>query len=114
MSKILNTLSAVGALVLAATPLAAVAGFAHAADYQPVRIQVSDLDFNTASGAASFRHRVNVAADTMCAAGADLGARAACRSAVQGEAVERLGPSQRQELRTAETARRSAWRVASE
>ena len=114
MSKILNTLSAIGALVMAATPLVAIGGFAHAADYQPQRIQVSDLDFSRAADAATFHHRVDVAAGRMCNANADLTQRSACGDAVQEEAVERLGSAQRQDLRTAEASARTTWRVASQ
>lgn len=114
MSKILNTLSAIGALAMAATPLVAIGGVAHAADYQPVHIQVADLDLSRTADVSSFRQRVDVAAKRMCGTGPDLSQRAACASAVQEEAVERLGSAQRADLRAAEVSSHRAWRVAAE
>ena len=55
MSKVLNTLSAIGALVMAATPLVAVGDVAHAAEpgVKPAHIWVSDLNLATRRPSAS-------------------------------------------------------------
>ncbi len=114
MSKVLSTLSAIGALVMVATPLVAVGGMAHAAEtgVTPVHINVSDLDLSRPQDAATFRQRVDAAAHSFCTQGDDmhLSARNSCRASIRQEAVDKLGSSQRQALRTA--AIPTAWRVA--
>lgn len=114
MSKILNTLSAIGALVMAATPLVAVGGMAHAAEIgaTPVHINVSDLDLSRPADAATFRQRVDAAAESFCTQGDDmrLSQRDGCRNAIRQEATAKLGSSQRQALAIAAVP--TAWRVA--
>ena len=115
MSKVLNILSAIGALTMAATPLVAVGGMAHAAEVGvPVHILVADLNLGQASGAAVFRHRVDAAAETFCADRGGLGLNAvnSCRQAIREEAVERLGAQQRQDLRSTLASSRTDWTVA--
>ncbi len=116
MSKVLNTLSAIGALVMAATPLVAVGGIAHAAEtnMRPAHIQVADLDLGQPGDAATFRQRVDAAAETICTTRGETGLNAfdSCRQAVRQEAVERLGEQQRQDLRAASTDGATAWTVA--
>jgi UrcA family protein len=116
MSKVLNTLSALGALVMAATPLIAVGGVAHAAESgaRPAHILVADLNLGQASDAATFRQRVDAAAETFCASRGERGLNAVdtCRRAVREEAVERLGDQQRQDLRSAQASGPTAWTVA--
>ena len=116
MSKILSTLSAIGALVMAATPLVAAGGVAHAAeaDQPPSAHLVGPLNQRASDGAAAFRHRVDLAADGLCTARREtgLGARIACRDAVRQEAVERLSDAQRGDLRSAEAAAPTSWAVA--
>ena len=115
MSKVLNTLSAIGALVMAAIPLVAVGGMAHAAETgASAHILVSDLDLGRASDAATFRQRVDAAAETVCTARGrmSLNAMDTCRHAVREEAVERLGEQQRQDLSTAQATARISWAVA--
>ena len=115
MSKVLNTLSAIGALAMAATPLLAIGGMAHAAESGRVaHIQVADLDLGQPRDAATFRQRVDTAAGTFCAArgGTGLSAANTCRQAFREEAVERLGVQQRQDLRSAQASTPTAWTVA--
>ena len=114
MSKVLNTLSAIGALVMAATPLAAI-GVAHAAEAgRPAHILVADLNLGQANDAAIFRQRVDAAAETFCADRGGLGLNAvnSCRQAIRQEAVERLGARQRQDLRSTLASSRTDWTVA--
>ena len=114
MSKVLNTLSAIGVLVMAATPLMAV-GAAHAQETgaPAAHVFVADLDLHSPTGAAAFRRRVDVASEAMCAraAGRSLSQDAACRQAVYEEAVSKLGSDQRQDLATV-SPRTSGWTVA--
>lgn len=117
MSSFLNTLSAVGALVMAATPLMAVGSVAHAAEtgVQPAHIRVADLDLSRAGDVKTFYRRVDVAAATFCArdgGSADLSTQTACRDAIRQEAVEKLGDSQRQAMQTASAGSPTTWRVA--
>ena len=96
--KVLDILSTVGALVLAATPLAVV-GAAHAETPAPVSIQVGDLDFASHAGVARFDTRVSRAADQFCGVDSrDLSRRSACVAAVRDEAVSKLGSEQRSEM----------------
>ncbi len=116
MSKVLNTLSAIGALVMAATPLVAVGSMAHASEtgVRPAHVMVADLNLGQPSDAATFRSRVDAAANTFCTTRGDVGLNAAstCRQAVREEAVARLGDQQRQDLRSAQTTGRTTWAVA--
>ena len=115
MSKVLNTLSAIGALVMAATPLAAIGGMAHAAETGHVaRIMVDDLNLGQPGDAAIFRQRVDAAAGTFCTTRGEMGLSAldTCRQAVREEAVQRLGDQQRQDLRSAQAATPTDWTVA--
>ena len=116
MSKVLNTLSAIGALVMAATPLIAIGGVAHAAEtgVRPAHILVADLDLSRASDATTFRQRVDATAASFCMHRGDvrLTAQSVCRQAVREEAVEQLGDAQRSALQTASTAQPTSWRVA--
>ena len=116
MSKVLNTLSAIGALVMAATPLVAVGGMAHAAESgaRPAHILVADLNLAQAGDAATFRRRVDAAAVTFCAARGEAGLNAvdSCRESFRSEAVEQLGERQRQDLRSARAGTRATWAVA--
>ncbi len=116
MNKVLNTLSAIGAMVMAATPLIAVGGIAHAAETgpRPAHILVADLNLGQPADAATFRHRVDAAAGTFCTTRGQMGLNAVsvCRQAVREEAVEALGDQQRQDLRAASAAGRTTWAVA--
>ena len=116
MTKVLNTLSAVGALVMAATPLLAIGGFAHAQDINaaPARIAVSNLDLRSPGDAAIFRQRVDTAARGLCehAGVSSLNAAATCRQAVYEEAVEKLGASQQRDLQSAKTDHRDRLALA--
>ena len=116
MTKVLNTLSAIGALVMAATPLVAIGGVAHAQDVgvTPAHIAVGDLDLRTPGAAAVFRQRVDAAAGVMCAqvGASSLGASADCRRAVYDEAVDKLGSAQRSELKTSAAQRSTGWTLA--
>ncbi len=102
MSRILETISTIGALVMAATPLAAVGGMAHAqaAGVPAQRIDVARLDFRNAGDVVAFRQRVGAAAQTLCGQGGvqPLSVTLSCRQAVYDEAVSQLGGSQRQDL----------------
>ncbi len=113
MSKVLNTLSAIGALVMAATPLVAVGGIAHAEPARAVHVKVGDLNLARPGDAAIFRQRVDTAADTFCSTSDfSLSAVNNCRHAVRQEAVERLGDQQRQDRRAADAASRVTWAMA--
>ncbi len=104
MSKVIGILSTIGVLTMAATPLLAVGGFAHAEESQmrPVRIAVGDLNLAQPQDAATFTRRVDRAAETFCLQnGVAFPRLGACRQAVHDEAVERLTTSQQQDLRTA-------------
>lgn len=97
--KTLDILSTIGALVLAATPLA-VADAAHAAPATAVAIPVADLDFANGTDVSRFNTRVIKAAARLCS-GVDtreLSQMAACQSAVREEAVSQLGVQQRQQM----------------
>ena len=100
MTKVLNTISAIGALVMAATPLLAICGVARAQDVQAQRIQVADLDLSRPSDVARFDARVNVAAGRMCASQSDMESNAACRRSIREEAVDKLDAARAQALRS--------------
>lgn len=108
MGNLINLVSTVGAFALAATPLLAVGGAAHAQDAQPVRIKVADLDLARPADAAVFSRRVTVAAGSMCQTfgPVELSRRAGCERAVREEAYAQL-----RLLRPA-GAPASAWTVA--
>ncbi len=112
--NVLNTLSAMGALVMAATPFIGLASAAYAEPgVQPAYIRVADLDLSRPSDAAVFKARVETAAGRFCSrttTAADLATMSDCRAAIRQEAVEKLGADQRQALQTASLA--AAWRVA--
>ena len=90
MTSFLNTLSAVGALAMAATPLVAIGGVARAQDVAPQHIRIADLDFSRPADRARFESRVDLAARRMCASDIDLTLNATCRQAVHEEAVQKL------------------------
>ncbi|WP_174299838.1 UrcA family protein [Caulobacter sp. S45] len=116
MSKVLNTLSAIGALVMVATPLVAIGGLAHAeTGVQPVHIMVGDLNLSQAAGAATFRQRVDIASEQFCTSRGEisLGGVNSCRQAFREEAVDGLGAQQRQDLRSSQTTSRTSWAMAS-
>ncbi len=116
MRNILNTLSTIGALAMAATPLLAVGSLAHAAEptVRPAYIQVSDLDLSRASDAATFHNRVDVAGSAICGqdTGRTMNSQTACVDAVRQEAVEKLGSVQRHDLQTAQGGGSRTWAVA--
>ena len=116
MRNILNTLSTIGALVMAATPLLAVGSLAHAGEMtvRPAYIQVSGLDLSRASDAATFRSRVNAAATAICSQDVvrTRTDETTCRDAVRQEAVDGLGASQRHDLQTASREGVRTWSVA--
>ena len=105
MATILETVSAIGALVMAATPLTAIGSVVHAepARVSPARVAVADLDFRTAADVTVFRQRVGVAARTLCGQGGveSLTTTLSCRQAVYDEAVGKLGTAQQQDLQGA-------------
>jgi UrcA family protein len=90
MIKVLDAVSAIGALVMAATPLLAIGGVAHAQTLQPQAIQVADLDLNSPADMARFDARVSQAANHMCNDRVDLMARNNCVAAIREEATEKL------------------------
>jgi UrcA family protein len=96
MNRLIAKISAAAALSLAAMPFIVLADAAHA----DVRIQVGDL--SRADQAAAFTQRISAAADTFCAVDVrDLAGAsrvAACRQAVQDEAVASLSAEQRAQL----------------
>jgi UrcA family protein len=106
MIKVLDAVSAIGALVMAATPLVAIGGVAHAQDIQPQVIQVADLDMSRPADVARFNLRVDQAARRICGAASDMTISSACREAVRAEATEKLDALHTQ------TAAAQTWTVA--
>ena len=108
MRNLVSLVSTAGAFVLAATPLLAIGGVAHAQEAQAVRIQVADLDFSRPGATATFDRRVTSAADAFCrpAGPAELSRIAACERTVRDEAQVQL-----QRMRT-DADRAPAWSVA--
>jgi UrcA family protein len=99
MTYFMNTLASVASVALALTSLSVMPSRAQAAE---VRVEVADLDLSTPADAARFLHRVNVAADRVCgSARQSLQARAACRTGIREEAIEKLGFVQRANLQVA-------------
>lgn len=113
MRNLVNLASTVGVFVLAATPLLAVGGAAHAQEAdrdQTQRISVADLDLGRPADLAVFGRRVGVAADRMCQTfgPVELSRRATCERAVHDEAYAQV-----RVMRTAAVpVRASAWSVA--
>ena len=95
MIKLLDAVSTLGALVMAATPLLAIGGLAHAqeATHPAQTIQVADLDLSQPAGVARFNARVEQTAGRMCASYGGLQMNTACRQAVREEAGARLDAS---------------------
>ncbi len=116
MRNVLNTLSTIGALAMAATPLLAVGSLAHAgeATVRPAYVQVSGLDLSRASDAATFRSRVDAAATAICSQDVVRSRtdQTTCRDAVRQEAVEGLNANQRHDLQTASSDGVRTWSVA--
>ena len=111
MIKVLEAVSTLGALVMAATPLLAVSSLAHAqeATLQPQTIQVADLDLNRPADVARFNVRVDQAAARMCASRVEMGVNAACRQAVREEAGAKLDVLR---ARSADAALGRTWTLA--
>ncbi|MEO8112831.1 MAG: UrcA family protein [Phenylobacterium sp.] len=65
MSNVTNTIAGFASLLLAAVPLATIATGAYAAPGQ-VRVQVGDLDLNSAPGLAAFHQRATTASLRFC------------------------------------------------
>jgi UrcA family protein len=113
--NILNTLSAMGALAMAATPLVAIGSAAHAAETgpRPAYIRVADLDLSRPADVVVFKARVDAAASRFCSqnmTSTDLATLDSCRAAIRQEAAEKLGSDQRDAMKTA--AADVAWQVA--
>jgi UrcA family protein len=109
MSKLINVLTTVATIAMAAVPLSAIGTVAHAAE---ARIHVADLDLSNPADAARFQVRVDRAARQFCRNVAQpLANRAPCQAAIREEAVEHLGSVQRESLKIA-TQGQGAWRVA--
>ena len=99
MSKFISVLTSIATLSMAAIPLSAIGGMAHAAE---ARIHVGDLNLASPADAQRFARRVDAAAASVCN---DLGVRSvslqSCRVAIREEATEKLGVDQREALRMA-------------
>ena len=80
-----SRISGLAMLALAALPMAALAGGAHAATV----VKVSDLNLATAQGAATFQQRADSAALKFCADERSLTAHKACRAGVRAEVSEK-------------------------
>ena len=111
MMKVLDAVSTVGALVMAATPLLAISSLAHAQEITPQAqtIQGADLDLNRAADVARFDARVDRAAGRMCSGQSDMVVTAACRQAVREEAAAKLDALR---ARTADVASGRTWTLA--
>ena len=90
MTKVLNTISAIGALLMATTPLVAAAGFAHAEEMQPQHIQVADLNLDRPADMARCYARGDDAANRMCPTTGGMIIDSGCRAAVREEATANL------------------------
>ena len=90
MTKVLSTISAIGALLMAATPLVAAAGFAHAEELAPQHIAIADLNLDRPADMARFYARVDAVADRMCPTSGGMIISAGCRNAVRQEATQNL------------------------
>ena len=108
MRNMIQAVSTLGLMTMAATPLAAVGGMAHAQERDAVSIRTSDLDLATPAAQAIFDRRVASAADAMCRppGPAELARVAACERSFRDEARAQL-----QRLRTSD-GRPPAWTVA--
>ena len=97
MRNLVNFVSTAGAFVMAATPLLAAGGVAHAQQAPVVRIRTADLDFTRSSAATAFDRRVDAAAGAVCrpAGVADLAGVAACKRAVSEQAHAQLRQQRR-------------------
>src|ERR1700734_2887464 len=99
MGKLINVMTTIATIAMAAVPLSAVVTVAHAAE---VRIQVADLDLSNPADAARFQERVGHAANRLCyGGGQSLSYQSVCREAVRRDAVAGLGESQRENLKLA-------------
>lgn len=90
MIKVLNAVSTIGALVMAATPLMAISSVARAQDMAPEHIRIADLDLSRPADQARFQARVDLAAVRMCGSVGLLNVEVACRQAVREEAMQKL------------------------
>jgi UrcA family protein len=110
MFKALETISAVGALVMAATPFVALGGVAHAQSMPAQHIQVADLDLNRPADITQYNARVQRAARRMCAGEVGLATADACRQAIREEAAEKLDALRASGLKSASLS--GGWTVA--
>lgn len=108
MRNVMQVLSTAGLLTMAATPLVAIGGVAHAQELQSVRIQTSDLDLADAAAQVTFDRRTAAAATAMCRPTGpfELARVTACERAFGGEARAQLN-----RLRASD-GRAPAWTVA--
>lgn len=111
MTKVLEAVSAIGALVMAATPLVAIGGVAHAQEVQPQVIRVADLDMSRPADVARFDARVGEAAQQMCSGRGDMTINVSCRQAVREEALQKLN-ALRAQTTASITPASGAWTVA--
>jgi UrcA family protein len=99
MTKMINLLSSMATLAMAATAISTIAPAAQAA---VVHIRIADLDLSNPTDAARFQQRIDTVASHMCnTVGASLSERASCRAAVREEAVDGLGGAQQRNLQLA-------------
>ncbi len=115
MSKLINVITTVATLAMAAVPLSAIGTVAHAAEHRATAIEFGDLDLSSPAGAAAFQARIDRAADRMCRdAGQPLDQQVPCHAAVREEAMDQLSQEQRQKLQVATQGKtvQAAWRVA--
>ncbi len=93
MSKILNAITSLATLAMAAVPLAAIPAFVHA---EEARIPVGDLAFARPADAQEFIRRADLAGRQLCGGSPQsVSVYAACRDAVRQEAIGKLAPMQR-------------------
>ena len=108
MTKVLSTISAIGAMLMAAIPLVAAAGFAHAEELQPQHIQVADLNLDRPADMARFYARVDDAAGRMCPTSGGMIISSGCRAAVREEATQNLATLRRSTAQAASAQAASA------
>jgi UrcA family protein len=110
MFKALETVSAIGALVMAATPFVALGGVAHAQTLSPQQIMIADLDLSRPADVQQYNVRVERAAQRMCSDQVDLSTASACREAIREEAAQKLDAIRAAGVQSASAS--ASWTVA--
>ena len=89
MKTLTSCFAGAAAVVLASLPVAAQGTAAHAGE----RVHTGDLNMASAAGRAAFDHRVEHAANRLCATERNLTVKTACQAGVHAEANEKAAAS---------------------